>query len=316
MSFLNHLKYRFDYRFAKHLGHKKPIDVSLELSSFCNQACGYCYHADPKNLPFTKNHMSYEIAGKILAEAAALEVPAVKFNWKGESTLNPEFAKITRLAKNLSDSTTFIDRLTNSNFKFPIAREDIFEGLCNQTKVKVSYDSFNPQVMEAQRAGSNHAKATMNIDYFYYHPKRKNTELVIQAVRTNLNKDEDLEYEIKRRWPDATASIRDVVGGRLDRDISNLQHVDRDFSERQSCIQAHARVIFNAQGVAFPCCPDIGEKLKIGDIRATSLKEIFNSVEARQLREDLKSKKAFGSNPCASCPSYETYKGYKPKWNS
>jgi hypothetical protein len=36
---LNHFKYRFKYRYGKHLPLIKPVDVSLELSSFCNMSC-------------------------------------------------------------------------------------------------------------------------------------------------------------------------------------------------------------------------------------------------------------------------------------
>jgi radical SAM protein with 4Fe4S-binding SPASM domain len=312
----NYFIYRFKYRHGQRLSLKSPVDVSLELSSSCNQFCVYCYHADIENLPFTKGIMKYEVGEKIIKEAAALHVNSLKFNWKGESTINPHFSKLTKLAKDLAHGSIFIDRLTNSNFKFRTDREEIFEGLCNQTKVKVSYDSFRKEVFETQRAGGDHAITSRNIDKFYNYPLRKNTQLVIQAVRTRLNKDEDLEAEVKRRWPDAEISIRDMVGGRVEKDLGSLEHRSRDHSERQSCIQAHVRIIFNWEGKAFPCCPDIGEKLCLGDIRTQSLAEIFNGERARFLRRQLKSKEAFKTNPCLGCSSFETYKGFKPVWNS
>jgi radical SAM protein with 4Fe4S-binding SPASM domain len=312
--------YRFKYHNGKDLPLTTPVDVSLELASECNMKCSYCYHADEnkEHLPFTKGVMAYSVAKSIIRQSANLGVNSLKFNWKGESTINPDFARITGLAKSLARGSTFLDRLTNSNFKFRTDREDIFEGLSNQTKVKISYDSFRKDVFENQRLGGDHAITTRNIDKFYNHPLRRlsETQMVIQAVRTIRNKDEDIEGEAKKRWPEATISIRDMVGGRLEKDVSDVAVRVRDASERQSCEQAHVRLLFNWKGDAYPCCPDIAEKLKIGSIDTMSVRDIFNSVEAKVLRKDLKSGRAFEMDPCRGCSSFETFKGFKPVWNS
>ncbi len=278
--------------------------------------CEYCYHSDDKNLPFVKGVMSRETGERIIMQSARLGVHSLKMNFRGESTINPNFLHFTALAKKYARGSTFIDRLTNSNFKFATTREDIFEGLCNQTKVKVSFDSFRPEVFEVQRAKGIHALTMGNIDRFYNHEKRRDTELVIQAVRTKLNKDEDLEGQTKRRWPDATLSVRDMVEGRVDKDLSQYKDRERDFENRQSCLQAWVRLIADWQGNFQACCPDIGSKIQLGNIHDKNLYEIFNSDKAKQLRQDLKSKKAFNSEPCRSCSSFESYKGFKPSWNA
>lgn len=315
---LKYLWYRTKFRYGQHLPLRKPVDVSLELSSICNMKCSYCYHGDPTHLPFKKGLMSWDTAEKIIIQCAELGVPSLKMNWKGESTVNPIFGDVTRLAKNLAKGSTFMDRLSNSNFKFNHNREDIFEGLANQTKVKVSFDSFNPRVFETQRTGGIHSITQKNIDIFYNHKARKksNTELVIQAVRTKLNKDEDIYGETKKRWPSALVSIRDMVGGRVEGDLSLLENVSRDNRERQSCLQAHVRLIFTNGGIAQPCCPAIRENLAIGDINSNSVYDIFNSYEARTLRKNLKSGKAFLKDPCKTCSSFESFKGTKLPWNS
>lgn len=291
------------------------MDISLELSSLCNMACTYCYHGDKKNLPFKQATMPWETIQKIITQAHELGVNSLKFNWRGESTLNPHFAAATNMAKKLANGSTFIDRLTNSNFKFDSSKSEIFAGLASQTKVKVSYDSFLPYVFESQRYQGDHALTTRNIDKFYNWPGRDNI-IVIQAVRTALNKDEDIEGQAKKRWPSALISIRDMVEGRINRDLTNIKHKSRDYSERQSCIQAHARLIFDWDGTAVPCCPDIKQELKLGNIRDKTVSEIFNSQEAFRIRQDLISRKAFENSPCKNCSSFETFSGYKPSFDS
>lgn len=313
---LQHLAYRLKYRYAPYLNLNRPVDISLELASACNQRCGYCYHADQTNLPFTKGLMQLVTAKLIIVDAANLGVNSLKFNFRGESTLNPEFFRITEFAKEHASGSTFIDRITNSNFKFSSDREDIFAGLCNQTKVKVSFDSFIPEVMHKQRAGSIHELAMKNIDLFYNHKKRKDTQIIIQAVRTQLNKDEDLEFEIKRRWPEAKASIRNMVAGRVEKDLSALEVKERDFSNRKSCLQAHNRLIFDYLGNAQACCPDTGSKIQFGNIYEKEIYKIFNSKKAKALRKALLNKSAFSQDPCKTCSSHESFKGYKHPWGS
>jgi radical SAM protein with 4Fe4S-binding SPASM domain len=262
--------------------------------------------------------MSYETAEKIIKSAYAAGVNSLKFNWRGESTNNKIFERVTELARSLAHGSVFQERISNSNFKFRHDREDIFIGMSNQTKVKISYDSFKPHVFQTQRAGGNHALTTKNIDKFYNHPARRitQTEIVIQAVRTSLNKHEDIEYECKLRWPEATVSIRDMVGGRIGDNLDSLENRERDTSERKSCLQAHVRLIFDTQGKAYPCCPDIKSQHLLGDINRQTVGEIFQSVAAKKLRERLKNKSAFEADPCKSCSSFESYKGFKPLWGA
>jgi radical SAM protein with 4Fe4S-binding SPASM domain len=311
--------YRFKYNYGKRLDLKSPVDVSIEMAAACDMACTYCYWSDPKNIPFTSGIMNVDLALKIVNQSADLGVHSLKFNYRGEGTLNHNYTRVTKFAKHLAKGSTFIDRLANSNFKFhPKRRDDIFEGLSNLTKVKVSYDSFIPEVFDAQRAGGNHKLTTENITMFYNHPLRRKseTEMVIQAVRTKLNKDEDIESEVKKRWPEASVSIRDMVGGRVEKDLSSFEGRRRDEKSRQSCNQAHVRLMIHWDGRVGACCPAIKNDLIIGDINKQSVYEIFNSYEAKRLRTELLSGKAFEREPCKSCSSFESYKGFKSVWTS
>jgi len=312
---LRHLIYRTKYRFAKDLELKIPVDVSLELVAGCNQSCSYCYFADRPNLPFKQGVMTDKLAGKIITESSEIGVNSIKLNYRGESTLHPKFHDIAWLAKSKAHGSSLMDRITNSNFKFNINRDDIFNGLSYQTKVKVSFDSFLPGVMEKQRAGSDTKVALANINKFYNWPKRK-TKIVIQAVRTQLNANEDIASEVNRRWPEATCNINDMVGGRVNKDLTGLAVKERDPNNRKSCIQAHARLIVNWDGKVQACCPDIGSKLLLGNMNHSSLVEIWNGEPAKELRQSLLDKSAFNLDPCKTCSSHESYGSYKPKWES
>lgn len=316
---IRYAAYRTKFRYGQYLPLRAPVDVSLELASVCSMKCSYCYWGDPTNIPWAKGLMKKDMALNILNQAAELGVNSLKFNYRGEGTLNPHYAEITAYAKRLAKGSTFIDRLANSNFKFPKnKRDEIFLGLANLTKVKVSYDSFNKEVFEYQRAGGDHDLTTENIDLFYNHAARKEsgTKIVIQAVRTKLNLDEDIKGLAAQRWPDAEISIRDVVAGRTEKDTDEFTHKDRDFQNRKPCLQAFVRLMITSDGKALPCCPDIKENLVLGHVLDNSLKDIFNSYAAKKLRSDLKSGKAFNYESCKTCSSFESYKGHAAPWGS
>jgi radical SAM protein with 4Fe4S-binding SPASM domain len=284
-------------------------------------ACTYCYHADPGNLPFKRGFMDFDLAMGVLSEAANLGVNSVKLNYRGEGTLHPKYHEIARYARDLASvhPNAFIDRIANSNFKIhPRVREDVFKGLACLTKVKVSYDSFRKEVFETQRAKGDHDLTTENIELFYNHPERikSGTELVLQCVRTRLNDDEDFEGEAKRRWPGVSISVRDMVRGRVDSDLSALEKRKVRDEQRIPCQQAFVRLIVHHDGRVGPCCPSLKGDLIIGDLNRESVLDVFNSEIARQLRRDLKSGKAFDKDPCKTCSSFESYAGFKAPWGS
>jgi len=313
--------YRLKYKFGNYLPLEKPVDISLELASICNMACNYCYHSDQTTLPFSRKLMSKDTALEIIKDASRLGVHSIKLNYRGESTLNPHYREICEYTKKLSSGLTFIDRINNSNFKIhPRKRDDVFIGMSNLTKVKVSYDSFNPEVFNKQRAGGDHDLTTKNIDLFYNHPLRfkSETELVIQAVRTELNKNEDLRHLCKKRWPEASISIRDMVAGRVQSDtVKELESVTRKNDNRIACKQAFVRLIYNYDGKALPCCPNIDESLALGHNDSYTVRGMFNNHKAKRLRRMLKSGDAFKHlDACKNCSSFESYQGYKAPFNS
>jgi radical SAM protein with 4Fe4S-binding SPASM domain len=317
MNGLKYHWYRFKYHHGKNLPISVPVDVSLELSSLCNMKCGYCYHsADPKDIPFKMGYMDTELALNLLDQCAQIGVNSLKFNFRGESTLHQDFKYLTGYAKMLAGGSVFIERITNSNFKFATHRDDIFEGLANQTKVKVSFDSFNKEVFETQRYLGKWETTYNNIRKFHDRYLHDDCELVIQAVRTKLNYDEDLYRLVKEHFPKASVSVRDVVEDRVEKNIDDLAHRKRDFDNRQPCKQAYVRLIVGQDGMVRPCCPDIRNELILGDAKVMPLKKIFNSYMAKKLRKDLKTKRAFELDPCKTCSSFESFKGYESSWES
>jgi radical SAM protein with 4Fe4S-binding SPASM domain len=242
----------------------------------------------------------------------------MKFNWRGESTIHPDYAKIIDHANRIATGSSLIDRIANTNFILPSdpsKKLEILRAMSGLTRVKVSFDSLDWRVYSAQR-GDGWSDVYRNITLFYeqfLNPKK--TQLVIQAVKTKLNEHEDFN-EMLKLWPKATLSIRDCVSGRKDESYSDIADDKRTGKERIPCKQAFARLIVHHSGDVSPCCVDISSKKIIGNVYNESISKIWNSWRATWFRETVANGMAFDSEPCKSCSSLESYAGNKTRWGS
>ncbi len=74
----------------------KPLCIDIETASVCDLACPHCYRqfiATPDKI------MTKDLAFKIIDQASKLNVPSMKFNWRGEPLLNPFLSEIIDYAK-------------------------------------------------------------------------------------------------------------------------------------------------------------------------------------------------------------------------
>ena len=63
-----------------------PLCFDIEVASVCDLACPFCYRqyvATPDKI------MTKELAFKLIDQASELNIPSMKFNWRGEPLLNP-----------------------------------------------------------------------------------------------------------------------------------------------------------------------------------------------------------------------------------
>ena len=74
----------------------KPLCIDLEVASICDLACPHCfreYLATPDKI------IDFNLAKKIIDQAAEIGVYSIKFNWRGEPLLNPKLPELIYYAK-------------------------------------------------------------------------------------------------------------------------------------------------------------------------------------------------------------------------
>jgi len=307
---INHAAYRFCWKYAPYIHPKVPVCVDLELSSVCNLRCGFCYHANEKT-PFRKAVMSQELASHALLQAHKIGVPSVKFNYRGEPTMNPRFYEITSLAKELAGAYTFQDRIVNTNANFGFDYSDkVLDGILNCTTIKISVDSFVPEVYSRIRKGGNHAKMLNVIDQIVQ--RKTDQRVVLQFVRSELNRHEDIKTLAVAYYGDAVEiSVREEVKGRSGNASGPLK-------ETKACHQPYARMLVLYDGRLTMCCNNYMEAqcMMVGHLYQEGIFRAFNSDKAKRFRKMLVSGQAFQMEPCRSCDSRERYTTFAPNKES
>ncbi len=85
-----------------------PLCVDIETAAICDLACPFCYRqhiATPDRL------MKKELFRQVIDQCAAMNVPSIKLNWRGEPLLHPALAEFVDYAKRKG----ILDVLINTN---------------------------------------------------------------------------------------------------------------------------------------------------------------------------------------------------------
>lgn len=307
-----------------------PLSVDIELASICQLRCPFCAFGDSD---FAKGYlnskdwdgrpirrfMPTEMALKIIDECAAIGVPAIKPNFRGESTLHPDYSKILRYAlAKITDpegcarfgaydvdagKPAFHDILVNTNANCP---DKSIDGLMAATKVMVSLDSCNPAIYPKVRIGGKMERAFEVIREL---KRRGHPDLWVRRVIAQENKHEDFVGAVKRIFGDDTKVSEHFAFGGRNKDYAGCQSngAPEDW-ERTYCGYPSQRVVITASGEFVPCCVSWrGELRPPFQYPAVSISEYWNSDWRKNLEAGLRAN--IITNPvCKTCTSYMAYK--------
>lgn len=331
---MDYVEYREAWRRAYTEDPPIPLNVDIELASLCDLRCPFCYIPNPKFEEMIHERsndgrprarlMEVDMALRVIDEAAAIGVPALKFNWRGESTLHPQYSLILDYAKRklfgadgvvfnagsvddpfIEEKTrVFQELLINSNFNFKIHALD---GALQATKIMVSLDSLVPETHRKMRVGADLARVKANIKAVlqYEHPN-----VWLRRVVCSTNKDEDFYGDCQRefgRYGKFHVSQHMVFDRNvLERYVFCGQSPEE--AKRTYCGYPSQRIVISSSGLAMPCCLALYENLIVGDFNKQSLMEIWNGGPMRNLREVLRANDATKmGEACRKCESWMAF---------
>ena len=190
-----------------------PLCFDIEVASVCDLACPFCYRqyvATPDKI------MTKELAFKLIDQATELNVPSMKFNWRGEPLLNPALSSIIEYAKKKGVIETIIN--TNATaLDEETSRKIIKSGL---DLMIYSFDGGNKEIYEKMRPGrfkkNNFENIYKNISNF----NKIRKDLKSPFPRTKIQM--ILTEETRKAKDDYFRLFKDIVD-----DVSVKQYTER-----------------------------------------------------------------------------------------
>lgn len=293
-----------------------PLNIDIELASICNLKCPFCFYGeaawnermekmgdDGRRL---KRFMDTDMAISLIDNAADIGVPALKFNWRGESTLHPDYTHILsyargKIAPGAKARPAFLELLVNTNAN---CKSGAIRGLMMATKVMVSLDSTVPATYAKMRVQGDFSLALHTCRELIRlgHPN-----LWIRRVITTQNQDEPFAENVRRiLGTDGFKIAEHYAFDRGDKQLSADSHNAASY-DRRYCGYPSQRIMIASNGIAYPCCIDIHGTLPVGDYNRSKLQDIWNDAPMKKLRAELRNN-TFAHETCKNCTSWMSFK--------
>lgn len=264
-----------------------PLYIQLENTGKCNLRCQACIHGIPE---FKENYskglepLSLDLYKRILAEAKEYNCPSISFHNYDEPLLMPDLEDRIAMARNAG----FMDLILVTNASL-LAKERADKLLrSGLTKINFSVDGWNEKTYNKARIGGSFEAVLKNIEYFLKQKKKLNLKLPITRVTSVLSRLTYLEADdFLKFWEKRVDLVEfqnfQVIKNRTEDLIPPGARIDNDFY----CSSPWQQIMIRPNGDVYPCCSYYGLGLKLGNIKKSTIYEIWHSKEIEEIRKSI-----------------------------
>ena len=295
-------EYRRQYRAAGSLEYEPPFPLYLmmEQTYLCNLRCPMCIQGlpDKRNL-FEPGAvlMPWELYERVVLEGEQYGCPSIAMMVNDEPLYVKDLAKRIEFARDHG----FMDVIMTTNgvlFTEEKVRQVIEAGV---TRILFSIDAATEETYDKVRIGGDYQKVINAIDMVRdFRAKRKSVLPIIRAsfVQNRLNQHETAMFYKKFSELVDYVEIQGFSSYYQDTDALIPQDVSPidDFT----CSEPWRKLIVRANGDVLPCCSFYGYEVVLGNLRDTTLYDVFNSRRVKKLRSDFKLG-IYKDPACAAC---------------
>ncbi len=285
-----------------------PMFLHIETSYRCNFRCPMCV----QGIPELREKFGYEEAmttekiTAILKEAQTYNCPSISFQGDNEPFLIREIVDWFELAAQHG----FLDIMVNTNGSIMterLAERVIKSGL---TRIRFSLDAITEETYSKIRLGGVFEKTMKNIEMFLR--KRKELNSVLPKIGVNFVRMKENEHEVDefvRYWNQRVdyVVIQDFMTPDTEGEYEHLSGNRAAKEDEFRCQQPWQRLYIRGNGEVTPCCAMFSSYLKLGELGGKSLKDIWDSPKAKELRK-LHAEGRYHENPvCLKCSKSSGY---------
>jgi sulfatase maturation enzyme AslB (radical SAM superfamily) len=252
---------------------RPPEIVQIESTNICNARCVFCPRDEMKR---RQGVMDAELYRKVVDDCAALGIRHVRLHNYGEPFVDRQLADKVAYAKQRGIAEVGV--ISNGSLiDEPVARGVIEAGL---DAINISVDASGREVFERTRVGLKYDKVIANIERLIRirgelgrtHPK-----LILSFVRQDNSEEERAFIE---HWRTLADKIH----------ITDLHNwagtLNRDSDVRYPCYRQWLTFTVLWDGRVSLCCADFDGRVVLGDMRTSTIREIWESDAYRRVRRE------------------------------
>ncbi len=278
-----------------------PLYIQIEHTGKCNLSCPSCPQGvEDLRHDYSRGFRPLEIAlyRSVLKEAQKYHCPSVSFHNNDEPLLLRDLSERIRMAKQAG----FLDIILTTNATL-LTKEKadslLVDGI---TKINFSIDAWREDVYKAVRVGGDFKTVVKNIDYFYEKRNMLNLKLPIIRVTSVLTKYTVDEQEgFRDFWLQRADMVEFQNFQAISGHTEDLKPPQSEIDSNFSCNAPWQQVVIRANGDVLPCCSFYGDKMVIGNIRESSLYDVWNGGYMRKIREELQKDNYDYFPSCSKC---------------
>ena len=271
---------------------KTPFVVFVDPASACNFLCPFCPTGHRDMIEETgrfQGVMKLPVFEKIIDDLSEFSDPikVLRMYKDGEPFLNKNLAKMISYAKS-SGRVQYIDTTTNGSlFTHKRLAEVLEAGL---DKINISVDGMNNEQYKKFTGFDFDFNKFVN-DVKWLYSNKGNCEVVMKIPGDLINEDQKKEFldtfgdycdrifieNFAPCWPEF--DVEKHTGIKITEGI-----YQQPIKPTDTCPYIFYSIAVNADGLVSSCFLDWGRKLLLGDVKVTSLSDIWTSDEMNALR--------------------------------
>lgn len=292
---------------------RRPEALAVEAAAYCNLDCPFCRYGKSSEYIGKTSHsdiprqfgiMDFDLyKNRIIPAAVEFGIRMIQLHFQGEPLLNKRLPDMIRLGKEVG---MFMQFFTNG---LPMT-EPIMDALLDSgvDQVRFSIDGNSQETYKQNRVGGDFDKVIQILSTFSRKARERNHPINIQwsfiVIRNN-------EHELEGAAERARALGVEFMSKVLNTSDPALQPLHQKYHrifKIKPCRQIYNMFNILWNGDVAPCCYDTDGSVVLGNIKETTMLEIWDSPTYRQFRDRLARVRARPDEEpalCKSCPMWK-----------
>ncbi len=250
-----------------------PEIVQIESTNICNAKCVFCPRDD---MARTQGIMDMALFQKIAQECAALNIGHIRMHNYGEAFVDRQLVEKVRFAKKLGIRE--VGLISNGSLiTEQAARGMVDAGL---DAINISVDAAGKEVFETTRVGLKYDKVIANVERLIRirdEAGKRRPKLILSFVRQDNSRE---EQAFIAHWRTKADKIH----------ITDLHNwagtLNRESDVNFPCYRPWLTFTILWDGRVSLCCADFDGRTVLGDLRSSTIREIWNNDAYRRIRRE------------------------------